>query len=233
MIVILVNTASIILGGLIGIIFKKYIKKEICKQVLVAEGIVVMIIAIIGIVKTMVVINGNTISTQNELLLLISISIGTFIGEVIDIDKYINKFGKGVERKIAKEGVAQGLIYATLIFCVGTMAIVGSINAALGNNEILYLKSILDGITALILATTLGLGVVLSSILVLGYQGLLFLLGLFLGNVMSEEFINSFSMVGYVMIFCIGLNFIREEKIKVSNMIPSLFIVILYYLIFV
>lgn len=233
MIVILVNTASIILGGLIGIIFKKYIKKEICKQVLVAEGIVVMIIAIIGIVKTMVVIIGNTISTQNELLLLISISIGTFIGEVIDIDKYINKFGKGVERKIAKEGVAQGLIYATLIFCVGAMAIVGSINAALGNNEILYLKSILDGITALILATTLGLGVVLSSILVLGYQGLLFLLGLFLGNVMSEEFINSFSMVGYVMIFCIGLNFIREEKIKVSNMIPSLFIVILYYLIFV
>ncbi len=226
----LVNAATVILGSIIGLIFKKFIKKETCDQVLKAMGIVVLLIGIIGVFENMITVQDGKMSSSGTLLLIMSIAIGTFIGEALKIDKHMNDFGDKIEQKLNKGKIADGFITATLIYCIGSMSIVGSMESALGNPNTIYLKSALDGITSIALASTLGVGVMLSSVSVIVYQGLLTLLFYFLGNFMPASFITSFSMVGYTMVAAIGFNFILKDKIKVANMLPSLLIVILYHL---
>lgn len=226
----LVNAATVVLGSIIGLIFKKFIKKETCDQVLKAMGIVVLIIGIIGVFENMITVQNGKISSSGTLLLIMSIAIGTFIGEALKIDKHMNDFGDKIEQKLNKGKIAEGFITATLIYCIGSMSIVGSMESALGNPNTIYLKSALDGITSIALASTMGVGVMLSSISIIVYQGLLTLLFYFLGNFMPASFITSFSMVGYTMVAAIGFNFILKDKIKVANMLPSLLIVIIYHL---
>lgn len=226
----MVNAATVILGSIIGLIFKKFIKKETCDQVLKAMGIVVLLIGIIGVIENMITIQDGKISSSGTLLLIMAIAIGTFIGEALKIDQHMNNFGEKLEKKLNKGKIAEGFITATLIYCIGSMSIVGSMESALGNPETIYLKAALDGITSIALASTLGIGVMLSSVSVILYQGLLTLLFYFLGNFMPASFITSFSMVGYTMVAGIGLNFILKDKIKIANMLPSLLIVIIYHL---
>lgn len=225
-----VNAAAVILGSIIGLIFKKFIKKETCDQVLKAMGIVVLLIGIIGVIENMITIQDGKISSNGTLLLIMAIAIGTFIGEALKIDQHMNNFGDKLEKKLNKGKIAEGFITATLIYCIGSMSIVGSMESALGNPNTIYLKAALDGITSIALASTLGIGVMLSSVSIIFYQGLLTLLFYFLGNFMPASFITSFSMVGYTMVAGIGLNFILKDKIKIANMLPSLLIVIIYHL---
>lgn len=226
----MVNAATVILGSIIGLIFKKFIKKETCDQVLKAMGIVVLLIGIIGVIENMITIQDGKISSNGTLLLIIAIAIGTFIGEALKIDQHMNNFGEKLEKKLNKGKIAEGFITATLIYCIGSMSIVGSMESALGNPNTIYLKAALDGITSIALASTLGIGVMLSSVSIIFYQGLLTLLFYFLGNFMPASFITSFSMVGYTMVAGIGLNFILKDKIKIANMLPSLLIVIIYHI---
>jgi len=226
----MVNAAAVILGSIIGLIFKKFIKKETCDQVLKAMGIVVLLIGIIGVIENMITIQDGKISSNGTLLLIMAIAIGTFIGEALKIDQHMNNFGEKLEKKLNKGKIAEGFITATLIYCIGSMSIVGSMESALGNPNTIYLKAALDGITSIALASTLGIGVMLSSVSIIFYQGLLTLLFYFLGNFMPASFITSFSMVGYTMVAGIGLNFILKDKIKIANMLPSLLIVIIYHL---
>ncbi|MGD9605630.1 MAG: DUF554 domain-containing protein [Bacilli bacterium] len=230
MVATLVNGLAVVIGGIIGLLFRKIIKPHIFDAVLKVVGIVVLIIGLGGVLKEMLVIDNNTISTQNELLLLISLALGTFIGELLKIDNHLNHFGEFLEKKINRGKFSEGFISASLIFCIGAMAIVGSIHAALNDPSIIYLKAIIDGITAIVLASTLGFGVIFSAIPVLIYQGLITGLGLIFGDFMPTDFISAFSMVGYAVVACIGLNFFRTEKIKLANMLPSLIVVIVYYL---
>ncbi|HPX83897.1 MAG TPA: DUF554 domain-containing protein [Bacilli bacterium] len=230
MVATLVNGLAIILGGLVGFLFRKLIKPQIFTAVLKVVGVVVLIIGLAGVLKEMLVINNHQISTQNELLLLISLALGTFIGEILKIDDHLNRFGAYLEKKLNRGQFSEGFISASLIFCIGAMAIVGSINAALNDPSIIYLKAIIDGITAIVLASTLGFGVMLAAIPVIIYQGLITGLGLIFGNFLPGDFISVFSMVGYAIVACIGLNFFRCEKIKLANMLPSLIVVIAYYL---
>ncbi|HEY8444716.1 MAG TPA: DUF554 domain-containing protein [Bacilli bacterium] len=231
MIANVVNFLSIILGGSLGLILKKIIKKDMCDAILKVIGIVVMVFGIVGLLTSVITIDGNNIKSNYELLLLISLTVGTLIGELLKIDNRLNQFGKFIEQKFNKSHFAIGFINATLIFCVGAMAIIGSVNAGLGDPKIIYLKAIIDGITAIILASTLGFGVLFSSIFVLLYQGSITVIVITLGDIFDHEFINTFSMVGYALVLCIGLNFLRQEKLKIANMLPSLAIVILYNII--
>ena len=226
----LVNALAVVIGSIIGLLFKKLIKKESCDQVLKAMGIVVLLIGIIGVIQNMVTIVDGKISTSGTLLLIMAIAIGTFVGEALKIDKHMNDLGDKIEQKLNKGKIAEGFITATLIYCIGSMSIVGSMESALGNPDTIYLKAALDGITSIALASTLGIGVMLSSVSVIIYQGLLTLMFYFLGNFMPSDFIVSFSMVGYTMVAGIGFNFILKDKIKVANMLPSLLVVIIYHL---
>jgi uncharacterized membrane protein YqgA involved in biofilm formation len=232
MIALVINALAIVIGAMIGLLFKRFIKKEVSASILKGIGIVVLIFAILGVIVSMIVIENEKLASKNEILLLISITIGTLIGESLKLDKHLDNFGKFVERKLNKSHISEALVSSSLIFCVGALAIIGSIEAAFGNYDILLLKALIDGITAMILATTLGYGVMLSGVIVFLYQGLIIILALMLGSFMSPEVRDGFSMVGYTLVACLALNFIREEKIKVVNMLPSLLIILFYYLIF-
>ncbi len=227
----LVNAGTVIVGSIIGLIFKKFIKKETCDSVLKAMGIVVLLIGIIGVIENMVTVKDGVLSSSGTLLLIMAIAIGTFIGEFLRIEEHMNDFALKIEKKINKGKIADGFITATLIYCVGSMAIIGSMESALGSPNTIYLKSALDGITSIALASTLGLGVAISSVSIIIYQGLLTLLFYFLGDFMPADFIVSFSMVGYSMVAAIGFNFLMKDKIKVGNMLPALLVVIIYHLI--
>lgn len=226
-----VNGLTVVAGSIIGLIFRKFIKKETCDSVLKAMGIVVLLIGLIGVIENMVTVTDGKITTSGTLLLIIAIAVGTFIGEFLKIDDRMNNFGLMLEKKLNKGKIAEGFITATLIFCVGSMAIIGSMESAQGNPNTIYLKSALDGITSIALASTLGFGVALSSVTVVVYQGLLTLLFVLLDNFIPGDFIISFSMVGYAMVACLGLNFLMKDKIKVANMLPALVVVIIYHLV--
>ncbi|MDD3191171.1 MAG: DUF554 domain-containing protein [Bacilli bacterium] len=227
----IVNVIGITVGALLGLLFKSKIKENLIDALLKAIGIVVFVIGIIGVVSNMVYIDGGAIRTRYELLLLIAIALGTLTGEALKLDTRLNQFGKWIEKKFNTNQFSEGFITASLIFCVGAMAIIGSVESALGEHTTLYLKAAIDAITALVLASTLGFGVIFSGITVFLYQGLITAIAWIFGDVMSTEFIQSFSMVGYVLVACIGLNFIRQEKLKLANMLPALLIIIVYHLI--
>lgn len=225
------NAIAVVVGTIIGVLFKNKIKKEICDSVLKALGVTVFLIGVVNVIKYMFVIDSSThiIEVEGTLLMILSIAIGTFIGEFLKIDDGLNALGLKIEKKLNKGKIVEGFVTSTLMYCVGSMAIIGTFDAVQGNPDTIYLKSALDGITSIALASTLGFGVGLSSISILVYQGTLTLLFYFLGDIVPNDFLVVFNMVGYVLITALGLNLLITNKIKVANMLPALLIVIIYY----
>lgn len=219
---VLVNVLAIIIGGSIGLLLKKGLNERIKTVVIQAVGLAVIVIGI-----------SSAILTESILLLVLSLVIGGIIGALLKIDHNLEKFGKNIENRFADKegGFAKGFVLATLIYCVGAMAIVGSIEAGVdGNNTTLYIKSILDGVTAIVFTASLGYGVIFSSIPVLIYQGTIVILGIRLEPFMTEEMINEMSAVGGVLIFAIGLSLLEIKKINLGDLLPSIFIPIIYLL---
>lgn len=218
------NALAIIAGGIAGLIFKNAIPEKISQALLKATGL-----AVIGIGINLM------LAGENFTLLIISMVIGTIIGELIDIEGKLDRFGAFIESKMKnKEGnVALGFVTCTLVYCVGSMAIVGSIQSGLtGNHEILFSKAVLDGITAITFAATMGVGVVLSGICVFVYQGIITMLASLMQSLLSTVVVNEMTAIGGVIIMGIGLNFIVANRMKVGNFLPAIFIPIIYYLFF-
>lgn len=221
----IVNAAAIAAGTLVGLLLKKGIPEKVSKAVMTALGLCVMYIGIDG-----------AIEGENTLILIISMVIGTIIGTLIDIDGKIASLGKFIEKKMKKAGssdgkIAEGFMTASLLFCVGAMAIVGSLNSGLsGDHTVTFTKSLIDMVSACMLASTLGIGVIFSSLAVLLYQGSLTLLAGLLQNFLTDELlIAEITCAGSVMIIAIGFNMIGHTKIKVANFLPALLVVPLVY----
>lgn len=214
MIGVIVNTVSVLIGGVIGLLFKKGIPNRIIDSVMRIMGAVVLSMGIRGIFKG-----------ENSMVLLVSIVLGTIVGELIDIDTRITKLGKRIETKIGTgaSGFTQGFVTATLLFCVGAMAIVGSIQAGTaGDNSTLFAKSVLDGVSAVMLAATLGVGVLASAACVLILEGGIALLVGFLAPVLNSVMIAEMTCVGSLMIIVLGLNIMDITDYKVANCLPAL-----------
>ena len=230
----LVNFGAIVIGSLIGLLFKKAIKEEHKNAVTKALGIGVIIIGLNGVITNMITIGENGLSSSGELLLIVSLVIGTFIGSLCKIDERFNLLANKVENKFKMSGFAQGFVYSTILYCVGSMAILGGIQDGLGDPSILYTKAVLDGVNAIILTSTMGFGVIFSSIVVFVYQLIFVLLGKFgLQSVLTGTLLSQFSFVGYAIIFAIGLNFIIKDKIKTANMLPAMLVPIVWHYILV
>lgn len=231
----LINVALVIAGGTIGLIFKKAISKEIEYSIHKATGVAVLVIGICGILSTMLSADSSgKISSGGELILVVSLCLGTFIGEVLKLDDRLNKGCKKIEDKLKMSGFAKGFITTTMIYCVGAMAIVGSINdGLLGDSSTLITKGIIDGITSIVMAASLGYGVLFSSIPILIYQGGMTLLAGSLESVLAGDLLNNICMVGYALVMCIGINFLynSDKQIKTVNMLPSLLVPVGYELI--
>jgi uncharacterized protein len=222
-----VNALAIILGSLLGLLFHKGLKEKYKTIVMQAIGLSVIFI---GATTAL----GGLLNPDSEpILFIISLVIGGIIGELVGVENGLERLGMFLQRKVGTSNghnVARGFVTASLIFCVGTMAIIGSLESGLrGNHDMLFAKSVLDGITSLILASSLGFGVIFSAVAVFIYQGAIIL---FAGKVepfMTIQVILEISIIGGILIFCIGLNMLEIIRIKTANLLPAVLIPVIYY----
>lgn len=218
-----VNTVSILVGGGLGSKLGSGLSEKYSDALLNAVSVSVVVIGL-----------KSAIETNDVLLMICSMALGSVIGEFLSIEDKLNSFSEMLERRFSNTDskIAEGFMTATLIYCVGAMSIIGSIESGVnGNHNTLYVKSILDGISALVFSSTLGIGVPLAAISVFLYQGTLTLLsGLLVGHIPMES-LGELSAVGGVLIMIIGLNVLKITKIKVGNMLPAVFIPVIYFII--
>lgn len=218
----IVNTIAVIVGASIGLLIKKGIPKRIGDSLMKGLGLCSLYIGISG-----------AFEGENTLLMIISMVAGILIGETIDIDRRINTLVRAIESKFSKSSnksnISQGFISASLLFCVGSMTIVGAMEAGLsGDNTMLFTKSVMDFFSSIIFASTLGIGVLFSSVFVLIYQGGLTLSAIFMAPLLNTSVINEITCVGSLIIIAMGLNVLGITKIKLMNFIPAMFLPIVF-----
>lgn len=231
----IVNVVVVAIGGTIGTFIRKGLPEKIKNIILQATGLAVIIIGTAGTLQGMFkVIDGGSIEVEYTLIMIFSLIIGGIIGEVLGIENKLDKAGLWLQKKLAKEGsrFAEGFVNASLLFCVGAMAIVGALEDGLnGNPNTLFAKSILDGVISVVFASAQGIGVAFSAVSLLLYQGSITLLAGVVKPFLIAEVINQMSLVGSVLIIAIGINILEIKNIKVGNLLPAIFIPILYYII--
>lgn len=231
----IVNALAIIAGAAVGMLIKSGLPKRFKDLIMQAIGLAVIIIGLSGTLQGIFFLDDQGRLGSNHIMLMIfSLVIGGILGELLDIEGKLEQVGNWFQHKLAaKEGnFAQGFITASLMYCVGAMAIVGALRDGLSANPIiLFSKSILDGVTAVIFAASMGLGVAFSAAPVFIYQGGITLLAGVLRPLLTEALISQMSLVGSVLIMAIGLNILEIKKIRVCNLLPAVFIPLLYYMI--
>ncbi|MEF9960024.1 MAG: DUF554 domain-containing protein, partial [Niameybacter sp.] len=234
-----VNVGLIIIGSLIGILLKKGIQERYANLIMSGLGLVTLVIGL-----------SFALQSENMLIVIVSLVIGALIGEWIDIDKRLNQFGEWMKEKIGErtqrrtkgkteDGIAEdtqsrlgeGFVTATLLFCVGSMAIMGALDSGLRmDHTILYTKSIMDGISALIFASSMGIGVALSAVPILIYQGSIALLAQTVQPYLTASMMTEMNAVGGILLMGIGLSLLEVKKIKVCNLLPALLIPVIWFL---
>lgn len=220
----IVNAAVIVVCGLIGCFVIRGISPRFEEIIKKAIGLSVMFVGLRG-----------AFDNQMVLLLIISMVIGAVIGEAINIDKQMNRLGVWAENKLGFSGTAgdssfsKGFVTASILFCTGSMAIVGAMQSGLqGNHEILFAKSILDGAISVVFGASMGIGAVFSAIPVLVYEAAITLLSQGLRDILTPEIIREMGAVGSLLVAAIGFNFLGVKEIKVANLIPAIFIPWIY-----
>ena len=219
----IVNCLTIIAGSLVGILFRNGIPEKYNQTIMQAIGLAVILIGM-----------KSALGCNDLLIIIISLAIGSLIGELIGIEDYLERMGNYLQTKFSKtsSSFSTGFVTASLMYCVGSMAIVGSLESGLtGNHATLFAKATLDGIVSIILSSSLGIGVLFSVVPVLLYQGSITLMAGLIKPLLIPAVISQMSSVGGLLILAIGLNMIREKKLRVGNMLPAIFIPLIYFLI--
>ena len=217
MIAVIVNTVAILVGGFLGLLFGNKIKQDYSKTIMCGLGICTMVIGITG-----------AITTENILLVILCLVIGTILGEWLNIEKRLDRAGEWLKRRVAKNGggrFTEGFVTASLLFCVGSMAVMGSLDAGIrGDYSTIFTKSILDGVMSVTFAATMGVGVLFSALSIFVYQGALTLLAGLVEPLLSVEAIGEMSAVGGILLIGTGINILglTKERIRVGNMLPAL-----------
>lgn len=229
-----VNALGVIVGGGIGLLIGKKIKKELSDRLMGVLGLCTLLIGATGAVLPKTFDGDAATYSQNVILIILCMVIGTLLGELIDLDGRINRLGQWVESKCkggARTPVAEGFVTASLLFCVGAMAIVGSIESGLtGDHATIFAKTLLDTVAAAVFAASLGVGVLLSAGFVFAYQGIITTIAYFAGNFLTNEMIAQMSFVGNLIIIGLALNMMKLTKFRVMNMVPAIFLPIVFCL---
>ena len=213
---VFVNVITVLIGSSIGLLFKKGIPERVSNAAMTGLGACTLYIGISG-----------SLSGENVLILIASVVLGAIVGTLLDIDGGINRLAEAVESAFKKDGseisIAEGMISATLLFCVGSMTVTGSIQAGLtGDNSVLITKAMLDLVSSMMLASSLGVGVLLSAAAVFVIQGGLVLLAGLLAPFMSVGAVNEMTCAGSILILMIGTNLMGMTKIKVADFLPAI-----------
>ena len=215
-----VNFFTVIAGTFVGLLFKKGIPERVKTTLMNGMALCVMYIGVTGLLEKNI----------NVLIIIASFAVGSVIGELIDFDGIVNKLGLKLENKLGKgeTKIADGFVTSTLLFCVGAMTVVGSIDSGIsGDNSTLYSKSVIDGIAAIALTSSMGIGVILSALSVLFIEGSITLLAVFVAPVLTETAVAHMSLVGSLLIISLSINMLGLTKIKVMNYLPSIFLPLL------
>ena len=221
MIGVIVNTLTVVVGSIIGLLAKRLIPETWSDFIMKGIALCVIYIGIDG-----------AMSGENTLIAIISMALGAVIGLALDLDRHLNNFAAKLENRFKKPGenvtIAEGFVTASLLFCVGAMTIVGALQAGLtGDCEMLYNKSMLDFTSSIIFTSTLGIGVFFSAAFVLVYQGAITLLAQWVSPLLTDVVIAEMTCVGSVIIIGIGLNLLGITKLKVMNFVPAIFLPII------
>ena len=215
MLAVFVNAIAVILGSLAGLLLNKRLKEEHTKTIVACMGICTMVIGIMSAIKT-----------SNILIVILCLVAGTVLGELLKLEKGLDNLGERLKKKTAGGSrFTEGFVTASLLFCVGSMSIMGSFEAGLqGKYDIIFTKSVMDGIMAVTFSATMGIGVAFSALTILIYQGGLTLLAGVISPLLADPAITEMSAVGGVMLIATGMNIIglTKERIRVGNMLPAL-----------
>ena len=222
------NTVAVILGGALGLLLKNGIVKRFEKILMQALGLATIFIGISSVLKHMLVVENGGISTQGTMLLIFSLVIGCLLGEWMDIESKMEIIGlklKAIAKVKNDNRFIDGFVTTSLIICVGAMAIVGAMQDGLtGDSSMLIAKSLLDFVLVAVLTAAYGIGAAFSAIPIFVYQGAITLIAALFGSVISDVLIAELSFVGNALVFCVGVNLVREKTFRVANMLPALLI---------
>ena len=214
----LVNAAAIIGGSLLGVMLKKGLPERLRTTLMYAIGLGVLLIG-----------GKMALASQNLLIVLASLVLGGIVGELIDIEAYLERFGRYLQSRVDENSsIAKAFVTSSLLFCVGSMAIMGALESGLtGNHTTLYAKSILDGVSSIIFASTLGIGVLFAALPVFLYQGAITLTAFLLQPLLTPEAVAEMTGTGGLLIIGIGLNVLDIKKVKIGNLLPGIFFALL------
>ena len=232
----IINVIAIIVGATVGILLHKIIPSRLQNTVISGVGLSVCFVGVSGVISKMLVSNNGVFETKDTMLMVASLVIGAFVGELLNIEKQLERFGNfcksHIKSKKENARFTEGFVSASLLFCVGAMAIVGSLEDGLtGNYTTLFAKSLMDGTISIFFAASMGAGVYLSVLPIAIYQGGITLLAGVIKPYLSTVLIDQLSLVGSVLIFAIGLNMCANTKIKIGNLLPAVLVPIVYNII--
>lgn len=222
----IVNTISIVVAGFFGAFIGRFINKNIQDGLRKACGVATIFIGIAGGMEGMLTIKDGSLISGKSMLIVACLALGTLIGEIINIEKFFENFGEFLKKKTGNSkdsNFVNAFLTATFTICIGAMAVVGAIQDGLLNNPTtLYVKSVLDFVMILVLTSSMGKGAAFSAIPVFIFQGSIVLLSRFILGMMTTEAIAYLSLIGSILIFCVGINLIWDRTIRIANMLPSL-----------
>lgn len=224
----IINTVAVIVGGLLGMLLKNGIAKKFEKILMQGLGLATIFIGAGGVLKYMLVLENGNMSTRGTMLLIFSLVIGCILGQLLDLESKMEVLGVKLKAAVKMQNdthFVEGFVTTSLIICVGAMAIVGAMEDGLsGDSSTLIAKAMLDFALVAILSSTYGIGAVFSAIPIFVYQGAITVIAALFGAVISDALIGQLSFVGSALIFCVGVNLVREKTFQVANMLPALLI---------
>lgn len=222
----IINSAAIIVGGVFGLLFGKILNERIQDSLQKASGICVLFIGIAGAMEGMLKLSGSSLSAGRSMLIVASLALGALVGEILNIEHSFERFGEWLKVKTGNakdKSFVEGFVTASLTVCIGAMAVVGSIKDGIsGDYSILATKAILDFIIIMVMTCSLGKGCIFSAIPVAVFQGLITALARLIKPLMTDGALANLSLIGSILIFCVGVNLVWDKRIKVANLLPSL-----------
>lgn len=222
----IINVAGILLGGLFGLLFGKKLGQRVQDTLMAACGVCVLFLGIGGAMEQMLTISGGALTSGGTMMIIGSIALGALVGELLDLDGKMERFGTWLRHRTGNDGDArfvEGFVTASLTVCIGAMAVVGAIQDGIyGDHSVLTAKAVLDLIIITVMTAAQGKGCMFSAIPVGLFQGAITLLARLIQPLMTETALGNLSLVGSILIFCVGVNLVWGKKVKVANLLPAL-----------
>ena len=227
----IINTAAIVAGGAGGALFGRFLKENVQDTLTVCCGVSTLFIAVTGALEQMLTVEDGTIVSHGAMLVILCLTIGAVIGELLNLEGDFERFGEWLKQKTGNakdKRFVDALVTASLTVCIGAMAIVGSIQDGItGDYSILATKAVLDLIIIMVMSCSMGRGAVFSAIPVAIFQGSITALAGLVRPLMTEAALANLSMVGNVLIFCVGINLVWGKKVRVANLLPAIVIAVI------